>query len=409
MLNNLRLRINRIGFVAALALMPAINVNCTKKQNIAIVSSPDLAIQKQESIRNLVAELNGIIPQRPVTKVKIHPCYGHYNPETQEITVPVKTDDYLDPVAHEMGHAIYETRLKNTLFGDFWGQIYQVSLGWKNYQLLKDDSYISPASLTIIHEQCNMQWGHGTNEPSELFASALTIYRRHSDQYLARLYLPGLPEKSRRFGKLVFLFMRDYVFDGRYFSGVDPFAGERFFDHVGRDLNGLEIDALSSICQDDQLPLLKYGLDSYALIHIFRSHIRDERFFTALERHFQYCPNSRDYIFQLAAEAGLEDLRMDPIPGNERFLLLVIKGLADQNARYRAMEAIVALKLRDSKLLEPLVKILAEEKNDATTAIEALAVIGDKRAFPYLEKLINRPDEIGQAAKKAILSLKANQ
>lgn len=123
----------------------------------------------------------------------------------------------LSSLVHEMGHGLFEFGFKDR---KDWEGVYEMSLGHHNYEIIAEHNYL---------EGCFMA-GHPHEAPTESFASAVTAYFIFADHFVANINDPRIAEPIRDFGKLVWTFMRDKVFQGRVFTKdkTDPFKDVTF-------------------------------------------------------------------------------------------------------------------------------------------------------------------------------------
>lgn len=191
--------------------------------------------QELRQIQSLVSELNTLIPSNPVQKAKIVNKWAYYDQKKHEILVTLGPHAP-EVTAHEMGHAIFRVLLggavgtkealdavKDPLFQ----KIYYLSQGNDNYKIIKDSTYCKG----------DPRIGHPWDNASELFASALMVYRLHADEFIARITDPKTSPEARRLGKLIHLYFRDGIynridgiFNRKYFPRFDPFAQESLED-----------------------------------------------------------------------------------------------------------------------------------------------------------------------------------
>lgn len=178
-------------------------------------------------VTKLVAELNQLIPERPVTDV--YPNSLCQAGESWDGGVVILGNVSLETTAHEMGHSIYAQFITRDPHGAMiWEKLYEVALGFQNYELVRDQQYMPYSVLSRMRLHCShfKGLGHPWDSEGELFASALMVYRLHPDRFLYKLWDPATSGENKAFGKMLFVFLRDRIFHGKVFSRVDPFAGE---------------------------------------------------------------------------------------------------------------------------------------------------------------------------------------
>lgn len=212
-------------------------------------------------IYNLVSEINSLIPEKPLRKVIISNQQmvkkwraegkdalkdgGAYYSSTHELLITL-CPTYLEVATHEMGHAVFEvffagkTDSSHTgniaMRSNYWQKLYFLSLAHKNYKMTTDSYYINKRKGKTINWQ-----GHPNSNAGEFFASFFMVYRLFPNEFLEEIQKPSLNPKTKEFGKLIYIFMRDRVFKGKYFSKSDPFAGSI----LGKIENS---EVLSAIC-----------------------------------------------------------------------------------------------------------------------------------------------------------------
>lgn len=126
----------------------------------------------------------------------------HLNPEALYSMFRAKST-----LVHEMGHGIYAKKLHGD---EYWESLYKLSLKGRNFEIIDDASYGAG--------------GHPRDNHMEAFAAAVHAYFLHADVFSAWILDSSTPESQRVFGRLVWCFMRDRVFDGDVFTsdGSDP-------------------------------------------------------------------------------------------------------------------------------------------------------------------------------------------
>lgn len=129
-------------------------------------------------------------------------------------------------LVHEMGHGIFYKGICKPADGDMdnynvWNVIYGLSLEEKNYEIIDESNYI-PGTME--------KTGTPYENNSEAFASAVHSFVSYADQFATYIQNPNTPEKMRRFGKLVWCYMRERIFANQVFTSdcQDPFASDKF-------------------------------------------------------------------------------------------------------------------------------------------------------------------------------------
>lgn len=179
------------------------------------------SVQEKKDILKLIAKLNPFV-SRPIKMFvwnretgaaynrKYHSLHLGRNSFDQAMSFVEHTKAAM---VHEMGHGVFQA-------GGFeqdseWEFIFQLSLGYRNYVAIDDSTYL-PVPDKV---------GHPFDNSNEAFASSVHAYFLQADQFRDCLLNPKAPKSWRYFGQLVWLYMRDRVFDGQVFTsdGVDPF------------------------------------------------------------------------------------------------------------------------------------------------------------------------------------------
>jgi len=147
-----------------------------------------------------------------------------YNPDPHEVILACRSGcdqlprnvHVMGDLVHEMGHGIYSKK-----FGQDkdWGLVYDLGLGWENYEIIDDSNYLPGADDSR---------GHPHSSLTESFASAVNAYYLHADTFKAYIQNRATPERMRSFGRLAWCFMRERIFGGRVFTSDkrDPFGAE---------------------------------------------------------------------------------------------------------------------------------------------------------------------------------------
>ncbi|MDD5593847.1 MAG: HEAT repeat domain-containing protein [Candidatus Margulisbacteria bacterium] len=240
---------------APLYLRPGVQMETNNHGQEIIIGEGSKAIQFRSTIDlrphldklgkmyDLITELNNLIPSWPVRKVEISENNdGEHKIENNDHLIIVKLQPgYLEVTTHEMGHAIFKVHLggrSNTAASytiafqeNLWQRIYYFSLGNENFTLLRDSNYGQRKSVNVCRDGGLNRLlhfeniGHPWDNATELFASSAMIYRWHAEELLKIILDPGTSTEKKRLGIAVWVYLRDKIFNGRYYSASDPFKG----------------------------------------------------------------------------------------------------------------------------------------------------------------------------------------
>ncbi len=126
-------------------------------------------------------------------------------------------------LTHETMHGLYRDR--NLASSLVWQSLFPLFLeggsGKENFRLFKDAIYQKNSPIDV---------GHPEDDSNEAFASSASAYVLSADQLIAFIQHPDTPKSMKTFGKLIWCYLRDEVFNQQVFTsdGKDPFAGCRF-------------------------------------------------------------------------------------------------------------------------------------------------------------------------------------
>lgn len=168
---------------------------------ISLISQKDIGV-KLENLYDQIISLYKGIPIPLPAKIFIRPSSEScYYPDTG--IVNIKLDDlYLDNAAHEIGHHIYDNFVsKNEELNTYWNMLYMHVLGGRRYELVDESNYI------II----NNIYGHPQDSPAEFFASALTVYFRHENEFSCNIESPDTPKKAMDVCAAIENYMRIFI------------------------------------------------------------------------------------------------------------------------------------------------------------------------------------------------------
>jgi hypothetical protein len=180
--------------------------------------------EKIDELYSFIGLLNAVSTKDPIkyVKITIMPpgetirdeglCYPDY--QTIQInTFSIYDPDLMSTIAHEMGHAMFHANIQKDLFGNSsdpeWQNIYYLSLGSKNYEIVDDSNY-TPSSDTL---------GHPYDMATELFASSVATYICYPDKLIDSINNANTPDPMKRVGRLIFCYLRDKVFNGLFVDG----------------------------------------------------------------------------------------------------------------------------------------------------------------------------------------------
>lgn len=419
MLSKLGSRIWRTGvLLSGLAVLP--NTACGgSRPSVNIVASSNVPGDESVKVGKLIEELNGLIPQKPLRGIKAPILICEDPSYTADHKIIYNRFYGLDSVVHEMGHAIYDVLL-NEKSDDFsfkvkdelWMNLYSLSLGFGNYEIVKDSNYIG--KIICGEVDLTARTGHPWEHPSELFASSLMIYRMHADQFIAKINDPSVSRETREFGKLIFLYMRDRVFKGKIFSAVDPFKGENINDYDPGSIVNKGFSALANALDQnvpipDNLKARSEKIKTGAIRAVFSLRKRDDRFYNLLYRAFiKNTGNTRFLTLDLFRDQIKSTY---PMP-KEQMIPIILIALNDDDPLNRSQAAgiIDGLGLRDERFIEAFIKAMkGGDRIVQRIGIKYLSENGDKNVIPALEILTGYIDDVGEAAKQAIRKIKERE
>lgn len=389
--------------IISLPGLPELNNVVIGERNARVTFTPETVLgrvspinlqencDKLVKIYDLINELNTMIPSRPIRGVAIVRQFTDSEYHSYDHRLDIALDEnYLETTAHEMGHAIFSVLLGGNgtedhnlaVKDELWQKIYYLSLGSESYEIVDDSNYYGEDSPEAA--------GHPYDDASELFASALAVYRLYPDRFLENLSNPETPEETLRVGRLIYEFMRDKIFTGRTFSERDLEAGGS--EEIGEEeLIAALINAYDNPDPDVRCEVARaignLGLGEERLIELLIKALGDEeasvrgcavesmgRLGPVDERFEEYLvAASRDGSCSVRWEAvwviGRFGLRED------RFLRILSRALADRNAlvRQRAIETIGELDIIDERFREPLNDAL-DDRDDGVRAAAAQVI-----------------------------------
>ena len=183
----------------------------------------------------IVNEINALIPQRPVSVVadyRTGDCRGYYSTSSHQVVIEggVRANGP-DTIVHEMGHAVFRVLTHfdprtGRSQDELWRKIYAFSLTANNFELVRDSRYRGELKICYGRIERN-KIGHPWENESELFASSFMVYRQYPDEFVEKITARDASRENRAFGRLVFVYLRDKVFNGRTFSKTDPFKHDK--------------------------------------------------------------------------------------------------------------------------------------------------------------------------------------
>ncbi len=384
----------------------------------------DKDIADVKKLYRLISETNTLIPSMPMQKVIIigreqiknwkeegyDPFPGAYIEKTHELVVGFYPN-YIETLFHEAGHAVFRVLLGGkaaTVESGFstkdeqWQKIYYLTFAYNNAELVTDSTYIES-------KKGESAAGHPRDSASELFASSFMIYKLYPNEFLKKILASNVKKETRRFGKLIYIYLRDRIFKGRFYSASDPFRGEPLSEIDGREiLNSLCLSAgsenLSSssyartfITSRPSIITRQFSLEVIKKNrHLLQKQIlripalNKETCMEPLRKAF----GSNEYYIRAAAARGIGAMRLT----NENlFALLTKTALNDNNpkARAAAAKAIGSLGIKGEITVTTLIKALGD--SDPDVRIAAAIAIGwlrskDKRFVAPLIKALKDPN-----------------
>lgn len=168
---------------------------------------------KLKKMYDLIMQANALMPERPVNIVRL--SQGGSPPNNcgyEYIDLPLDDQNYLDGLAHELGHSLYNLR-QGSKRDEHWEEIYNLSREDRRYELVDESNY----------KYLQDAFGHPNEDPEEMFASAFGAYLMHPDELIAYIIDPDTPQKTKECGIAIFNYLRDEIFGGKVFCQKDPF------------------------------------------------------------------------------------------------------------------------------------------------------------------------------------------
>ncbi len=148
-------------------------------------------------------------------------AYGEYNSALN--IVMLGQNGLYEPGTgtHEMGHALFAARLADKNYSDEWSSdilfqnIFIFGSSHARHDIVDESEYLDE----------NPAMGRPFENETELFASSCTVYRTMGDAFAEKIRNCTDPDQ-KKFGLLMWCYMRDKVFSGKVFTknGHDPFA-----------------------------------------------------------------------------------------------------------------------------------------------------------------------------------------
>jgi hypothetical protein len=211
--------------------------------------SPKLEFEFDQRINNLARLLFRVAKsflsvesgeERECLRIYLHDRGGEaVSGEKGSISMDIWHPYYLEQFCHELGHTLYSNQ-----DGLAWRLVYYFGHGDKNrWKIVKESTYFADdwAEARMDYPYTRPQLcfgplskedaGHPWSNPTELFASSFSIYVLRPEEFVDRIIDPKTDKDAARFGKIIFLYFRDKVFNGKTFLDNDPFAGESFRDY----------------------------------------------------------------------------------------------------------------------------------------------------------------------------------
>lgn len=355
--------------------------------------SPNFPKDGLVKIKSLVGELNQYIPDHPIrTIIPESTCRGGDNLSGATIAIE---DASLETTAHEVGHSVYlDYGDRDRGIGSIWIKIFNVSFGHKNYNLVMDESYFDPLIIKERRAICGNDWhaGHPWDNDSELFASSFMVYRLHPDEFLARILNPAASSENREFGKLLYVFFRNWVFHGKTFSKTDPF----------KDLS------LCQLLKDNRLDAMqKKAEDSLPV-----EYSRCDNHWIRRALYWRILQTTKDFkIFVNTIIQGI----FDPYANNRHDAYMDISIVSNDvsgrsttriGERFHISLSEASRIIKESNLSKLLIKALENEISMGNTengyrVINALEDLGDPSIVPQLQRHVD-DSPLGKYIKKAV-------
>lgn len=353
---------------------------------ITLILDESVKIQKDDprllQMYDLVVDLNKIIPSKKVKEINISQKMHASSYQHFEHTITILLDEYyLEATAHEMGHAIYDVLLENKMKellnvlldkkqtmdskDSVWQNIYYLSLANKNYEIIDDSNY---------EKGSKDMTGHPYDDPSELFASSVMVYRLHPDEFIRNIINDDTSKETNKVGKLIFSYLRDKIFKGKIYSKEGSFKPELL--EVGDEEVSVSLikafgDSNPDVCKAAANAIGELGM-------------KDERFIGPLIKAL----GDSYYIVRRAATNAIGELGIK----DERFIIPLIIALGDShpNVRDSAARAIGQLGMKDKRFIGPLIKALGDSYYYVCeTASQAIVYLQDTRFVMPLIKGLN--------------------
>jgi len=175
----------------------------------------DISQERLQNMSDVVNKLNRYIPRRPLKSIKINDKYkASYergiDPALHAILMPsdyCERDDYLKTIAHEMGHALFDTLIRHKKTSE-WDTIFLLCVGSYGATVVWDRNF-APTHL---------QGGHPYDNPSELFASSVAAFTESSEAF-RYIIANRKDEGEKKGGILLYCYLRDEVFGGIFVGG----------------------------------------------------------------------------------------------------------------------------------------------------------------------------------------------
>ncbi len=211
--------------------LPEHQISPTQRQDLASLVASIQLFFRGDPVRNIYWSANDNGYYRKST----HTVSLSQFPFTKTVD-PFREHEFI--LTHELMHALYSDR--NLYQEELWESLYGLSLENGNYKLFYDRFYLEESIM-----------GHPWEDPGEFFASAAGAYYLSADQLMLFLQDPQTSEEMRFFGKLVWCYLREKVFDGQVFTknGIDPFANQKLDDLV-RSFQARQLSSLQTAMED---------------------------------------------------------------------------------------------------------------------------------------------------------------
>jgi hypothetical protein len=111
-----------------------------------------------------------------------------------------------------MGHAVFNVRKAE--IETYWVKASAASYADGAYEIVDDSNYYAVTD----------DFGHPMDGARELFASTFNAYLSHPDKFISMIEDNDTPGSAKYFGRRIFCYMRDVVFNGKAFCKNDPYA-----------------------------------------------------------------------------------------------------------------------------------------------------------------------------------------